>query len=158
MKSLVWRELLLAGIGEQFSDCVSSPFDDIVGLTVGKRDKEDIIQIWNLDHKYSKNATVCDKLQELVPDVKFSVIFYKGKHFIYSNKTRSKTNTALFQLILFMKRMKANKHQFLRRHQHLRIIITTIIIITTTITIKEGSIMESTIIAIIKISVKRLNS
>ena len=69
---------MLAGIGEQFSDCVS-PSDDIVGLTVGKRDKEDIIQIWNMDHNYYKNARVCEKLQELCPDVKFSVIFYKGK-------------------------------------------------------------------------------
>jgi len=30
---------LLAGIGEQLSDCVS-PLDDIVGLSVGCRDKE----------------------------------------------------------------------------------------------------------------------
>lgn len=75
---MVWRELVLAGIGEQFSDCVS-PFDDIVGLTVGKREKEDIIQIWNLNHKYEKEATVCEKLKQLVPDVKFSVIFYKRK-------------------------------------------------------------------------------
>lgn len=74
--SLVWQELLLAGIGEQFSDYVS-PLDDIVGLTVGKRDKEDIIQIWNLDHTYNTSARVCERLQELVPDVKFSTIFYK---------------------------------------------------------------------------------
>ncbi len=77
MKSAVWLELVLAGIGEQFSDCVS-PMDDIVGMTVGKRDKEDIIQIWNMDHNYHKSARVCEKLQELVPHIKFSVIFYKG--------------------------------------------------------------------------------
>ena len=80
MKSAVWLELVLAGIGEQFSDCVS-PMDDIVGMTVGKRDKEDIIQIWNMDHNYHKSARVCEKLQELVPNIKFSVIFYKGISF-----------------------------------------------------------------------------
>ncbi len=75
---MVWRELVLAGIGEQFTDYVS-PFDDIVGMTVGIRDKEDIIQIWNLNHKYENEAKVCQKLKELVPNVNFSVIFYKGK-------------------------------------------------------------------------------
>ena len=83
---MVWRELLLAGIGEQFSDCVA-PKDEIVGLTVGKRgDKDDIIQIWNLDHTYHKSATVCEKLQQLVPDVNFSVIFYKGNSYFIFNK------------------------------------------------------------------------
>jgi len=77
IKSLVWSEALLASIGEQFSDCVS-PKDDIVGISVSRREKDDVIQIWNLDQKYQSEATICEKLQELVPDVKFSVTFYKG--------------------------------------------------------------------------------
>lgn len=74
--SLVWYELLLAGIGEQLSDCVS-PCDDIIGLSVGCRDKEDIIQIWNLDSRYESEARVIERVQELVPNVEFTAKFYK---------------------------------------------------------------------------------
>lgn len=75
--SLVWNEALLASIGEQLSDCVS-PKDDIVGISVSRREKDDVIQVWNLDQNYQSQATVVSKLQELVPDVKFSVVFYKA--------------------------------------------------------------------------------
>jgi len=67
----------LASIGEQFSDCVAKN-DDIVGVSVSRREKDDVIQIWNLDQNYKSEATICEKLEELVPDVKFSVKFYKG--------------------------------------------------------------------------------
>ena len=69
---------MLASIGEQFSDCVC-PQDDIVGISVSRREKDDVIQIWNLDQNFQSQATVVNKLQELVPDIKFSVVFYKGK-------------------------------------------------------------------------------
>jgi len=93
-KSLVWYELLLAGIGEQLSDCVS-PLDDIVGLSVGCRDKEDIIQIWNLDHKYYTDATIFEHIQDLVPNVKFSVKFYKphNLHDAFENMSLNKNTT-----------------------------------------------------------------
>ena len=69
---------MLAAIGEQFSDCVDKA-DEIVGISVSCRDKDDIIQIWNLDNKLESKATVVQKLEELVPNVKFSVKFYKGE-------------------------------------------------------------------------------
>lgn len=78
LKSDVWREALLAAIGEQLSDCVASS-DDVVGISVGRREKEDIVQIWNLDFRLHTEARIIKKLQELVPDVKFSAIFYKRK-------------------------------------------------------------------------------
>ena len=69
----------MASIGEQLSDCVAKT-DDIIGLSVGIRDKEDVIQIWHLDHRCEKQATILEKIQELVPNVKFSVKFYKGNY------------------------------------------------------------------------------
>jgi hypothetical protein len=78
LKSIVWSEALLAAIGEQLSDCVASK-DEIIGISVGRRDKEDIVQIWNLNAKYETEASVCSKMQHLLPNVKFSVVFYKGK-------------------------------------------------------------------------------
>lgn len=72
----------MATIGEQVSDWVS-PNDDVVGVSVGRREKDDVIQIWNQDYKYSSQAIIIKKLQELVPHVKFSAVFYKGIKLVY---------------------------------------------------------------------------
>jgi hypothetical protein len=56
--------------------------DEIVGVSVCCREKDDIIQIWNLDSKLESQATVCKKLQDLLPAVNFPVKFYKRKFFL----------------------------------------------------------------------------
>ena len=78
----MWREVLLAAIGEQLSDWVSNS-DDVVGVSVGRREKDDIIQIWNLDYRHHSEAVIIKKLQELVPHVKFSAVFYKRNRYYY---------------------------------------------------------------------------
>jgi hypothetical protein len=78
-QSFVWREALLAAIGEQFSDWVSRS-DDVVGVSVGRREKDDIVQIWNLDYRYESEAIVCQKFRQLLPHVKFTATFYKRKN------------------------------------------------------------------------------
>ncbi|XP_064633467.1 eukaryotic translation initiation factor 4E type 3-B-like [Lineus longissimus] len=73
---IVWKELLLAAIGEQFCDYMCEG-DDVTGLSVSIRDRDDIIQIWNCDAKLAEQSKIVEKVKKLVPNVVFSAIFYK---------------------------------------------------------------------------------
>jgi len=62
---VVWRELLMLLIGEQFEDVVAKG-DDIFGLTVSSRYNSDIFAIWNKNADVHENSKVMEKLQELI--------------------------------------------------------------------------------------------
>lgn len=53
--------------------------DEVSGLSVSIRDREDIVQIWNTDSELAEQSTITQKVMELLPHVKFSANFYKGK-------------------------------------------------------------------------------
>ncbi|CAL4139126.1 unnamed protein product, partial [Meganyctiphanes norvegica] len=72
----VWKELLLATIGEQFEGHLA-PGDEICGITVSIRERDDLLQIWNGNCQLTEQATVMKKLHSLVPDVMFTAEFYK---------------------------------------------------------------------------------
>ncbi|KAK7102650.1 eukaryotic translation initiation factor 4E type 3-like [Littorina saxatilis] len=74
--SQVWKELLLAAIGEQLSDNMAKG-DQVTGVSVCVRDRDDILQVWNDRADLEKGSTVLPKIQSLVPTVKFSAAFYK---------------------------------------------------------------------------------
>jgi len=74
--SYVWKELLLAAIGEQFEDYLGED-DDISGLSISPREKDDLIQIWNINTNAVEKSRVLEKIHMLVPDVRFNAEFYK---------------------------------------------------------------------------------
>lgn len=73
----VWKELLLAAIGEQFVDSVRED-DEVCGISISVRERDDIIQIWNSNAKAVEEATVLEKVRDLLTDVDMFDPFYKS--------------------------------------------------------------------------------
>lgn len=77
-QSRLWKELLLAAIGEQFEGHLA-PGDEVCGISVSVRERDDLLQIWNYDSSLISEATIMKKVHSLVPDIVFGAEFYKRK-------------------------------------------------------------------------------
>ena len=75
----VWRELLLAAIGEQFDEDIA-PGDEVCGISISIRERDDLLQIWNCDSSLTNKATILQKIHSLTPEVHFLAEFYKRKY------------------------------------------------------------------------------
>ncbi|KAF6019701.1 hypothetical protein EB796_021929 [Bugula neritina] len=73
----VWKELLLAVIGEKLSESLVEG-DEIGGVSISVRDRDDVLQIWNTKSSLAGNANIHDSLTSLLPQVEFLTFFYKA--------------------------------------------------------------------------------
>ncbi|KAK9711013.1 hypothetical protein K7432_008097 [Basidiobolus ranarum] len=75
--TLVWRELLMLIIGEQFEETILGE-DEICGISVSSRWNADIIQIWNSNARYMNETGVFQKIKHSVKDMEFQATYYKA--------------------------------------------------------------------------------
>lgn len=74
---MVWRETLMALIGEQL-DGTLTPGDEIVGISVGNRWNSDLFQLWNTRADLQKGSSVMKRITELLNNVELSAQYYKA--------------------------------------------------------------------------------
>ena len=106
-KATVWKELVLACIGEQFVDATAAD-DDVTGISVSVREREDVIQVWNANSTKSNDASVIPKIKSLVPHVQFITHFYKGQSSValtVVNAPLQPTNNTLPSKVLAVERI-----------------------------------------------------
>jgi hypothetical protein len=70
----VWKELVLALIGEQFE---MPEGDELCGLTVSIRQADDIIRLWNTNAE-AKSPTLLTQLKRFIPEADIRSPFYKA--------------------------------------------------------------------------------
>jgi len=72
----VWKELLMAAIGEQLNEFVHEK-DEICGVSISTREKEDCVLIWNTSAELAKESRILECLRLILPDTTFVSTFYK---------------------------------------------------------------------------------
>ncbi|XP_052823946.1 eukaryotic translation initiation factor 4E type 3 isoform X1 [Octopus bimaculoides] len=75
--STLWKELLLAAIGEQLNDSLAKG-DEIGGVSCSIRGRDDILQVWNTQAHLVEKSSLTKKIESMFPGVTFISVYYKG--------------------------------------------------------------------------------
>jgi len=82
----------MAAIGEQLQEFVT-PKDEICGISVSVREREDLVLIWNINAIEAREARIFDCVRMLLPDTTFLSEFYKP-HETHHAFEKTKKNSA----------------------------------------------------------------